>query len=462
MFVVFLLLWIVAVMLIYANPKTPWAWWASSCLFLNGFGGIAVIFTDDIIPLAEKTGNGELMVWCLVGKGIANALQHYLSTYALIGFILYFTNFLDFNLKNSTKLAIMLLLSVPSILMFILYPIDPGFDPDYKVLSAWVVIYTLSADAILVISILKQRDLGKKYNMILAAIFSIPSTLSIMWTSYLSVAMGFDELWYLNFWIIIFQFLVFVILAFKHGVLGIRIKVERYNMDDTIDTLINGMSIISHSIKNEASIISLCIDTIRCLDDVSPDTDKKLSIIKESSKNLNDLTYRINKFNTFQMTLEPYMLNILIEKIVDQILPMASGKNINIINRCKEDITIMVDAVHIQEVFKNILINSIEAIPDKGTIIIDTGFIDNKLYVSIEDNGIGIPASSIEKVLTPFYSTKKGRNNFGLGLSYCYKVMKYHSGNLKIASKLNRGTKMSLLFPMDRVIKPSIKISAEK
>jgi len=455
MFVIFILLWVIAILLIYANPKAQWAWWVSSCLFLNGFGGVAVVFTDNIIPFVKETNNADLMFWCLVGKGIANVLQHYLATYALIGFILLFTNFLDIKLKKITKHIIFILLSIPSIMMFVLYPIDPGFEPNYIVLSSWVVLYTLVADLILIISIFIEKDSKKRYQKILAGIFVIPTTMSLMWTSYLSVAVGIHELWYLNIWIILFQFIIFVILALKYGVLGVRLKVERGNLDDAIDTMINGMSVISHAIKNEAATINLCVDTIRSLEEVNPSTDRKLSVIKESSKNLSDFTQRINKFRIFEMDMEPYVLNILVEKVINQVIPIASSKEINIINRSKKDVTMIIDAVHITEVLKNLLINAIEAIELEGTITIDTEFIEDKIWVSVVDNGAGIPQESIEKVLTPFYSTKKGKNNFGLGLSYCYKVMKFHKGSLKINSKVDQGTTMSLLFPIDRVLNVS-------
>jgi signal transduction histidine kinase len=397
----------------------------------------------------------------LVGQGIANLLQHYLATYAFIGFILYFTNFLDIKFKIITKHIILVLLAIPSIMMFILYPIQPIFSPDYITLSIWVVIYTLVASVILAISIFKEKDRTKKYQKILTSIFAIPTSLSIMWTSYLSVAVGYHKIWYLNIWIILFQFIVFIVLALKYGVLGVRLRVERFNLDETIDAVINGMSIISHAIKNEASTINLCVDTIRCLETVNPNTDRKLSIIKESSKNLSDFTQRINKFRIFEIELEPFVLNILIEKVISQVMPIATGKDIKIINRSKEDVTIMIDTVHVTEVLKNLLINAIEAIELKGTIDIETDFIDDKICLSVADNGVGIPKESIEKVLTPFYSTKKGKNNFGLGLSYCYKVMKCHNGSLKINSKVNQGTIMSLYFPKDRVINISNTIAVE-
>jgi signal transduction histidine kinase len=161
------------------------------------------------------------------------------------------------------------------------------------------------------------------------------------------------------------------------------------------------------------------------------------------------------------MDLEPFVLNIIIEKVIRQVIPMTCGKDIKIINNCKEDITIMIDALHITEVLKNLLINAIEAIEIEGTIYVETELINGNVCLSIVDNGVGIPQKSIEKVLTPFYSTKKGKNNFGLGLSYCYKVMKCHNGSLKINSIVNQGTKMSLLFPIERVLTIKNSVSAE-
>lgn len=453
MFLIFILLWLIAILLIYANPKTSWAWWGSACLFLNGFGGVAVIFTDNIIPAVRGVNNSKLIFACELGKGIANVLQHYLATYALIGFVLYFTDFLDINLKKSTKRNIMLLLSLPSIIMYVLYPLSPGFDPDYKVLASWVVVYTLSFIVILIISIIKENDSQKRYNKIITSIFTIPTTLSIMWTSYLSVAVGYHEVWYLNIWIILFQFIIFIYLAIRHGILGFRLKVERFNLGETIDTMINGMSMVSHAIKNEASTISLCVDTIRAVENVNQGTDRKLTVIKESCKNLTEFTQRINKFRTMEMDVEPYMLKILVDKAINHVLPMTTGKRIEIVNRIKDDVTLMIDAVHICEVLRNLLINAIEAIEKEGLIYVDSAFKYEKFCISVVDNGIGISREAMEKVLTPFYSTKNGKNNFGLGLSYCYKVMNSHNGYLKVDSKINKGTTMSLFFPLERVIK---------
>lgn len=453
MFLTFVLLWIISIVLIYANPKAPWARWVSLCLFLNGFGGVAVIFIDNIIPYFSKYNNEKINFYCLIGKGIADILQHYFATYALICFALYFTNFLGYRISKPARYILIISLSVPSFAMLILYPLKPEFTPNYKVLSSWVVLYTLAAIVILLISIHKEQNSNKKHQNIITAILACPAALSVMWTSYLSVAVGYHEVWYFNIWIIIFSFVAFVFFALRTGILGVRFKVERHNLDDTINTMVNGMSMLSHAIKNEASTINLCIDTIRLLEQVKPEADRKLTIIKDSCKNLTEFTNKINKFRNLEMDFEPNYIHSLVEKVIGQALPMVADKKINIVNSVEKKIILMIDDVHISEALRNIIINSIEAIEAEGDIIINSEFREDEFCLHITDSGIGIPKASLEKVLTPFFSTKKGSNNFGLGLSYCYKVMRSHYGNLVVNSRLNQGTKMSLIFPMKRVIK---------
>jgi signal transduction histidine kinase len=463
MFIVFILLWIISVLLIYANPKVHWAWWGSACLFLNGFGGVAAILKINAMPFIQNSGNEKLKLSVLIFKGIADMLYHYLATYAFLVFVLLFTNFLNIHLKLISRKVIVALLSIPSLAMFLLYPLTPFFRPDYRVLSWWVGIYTIAANVLLIISIFIEKDDVYRKQKILTSIAAIPSSLCIYFTSYVSVALGFKNVWAYNIWIIFFEFVVFVTLSLKFGLLGIRIKLERYSLDSTIDTMINRMSIVSHAIKNEVSTINICVDTILDVEQTSPGIDKKLSIIKGSCKNLLEFTRKVNELKLFKMNFEPVILSEIVNKVINQSSLFPPGKDIKITNESKIDATMEIDAVHISEVLRNLVINAIEAIEKQGVISIDTEIINNKsISISVKDNGVGIPKDSIDKVISPFYSTKKGKNNFGLGLSYCYKVMKSHNGSIQIKSKENQGTTLSLLFPLSRVIDISDDILIEK
>ncbi|HEX2926843.1 MAG TPA: HAMP domain-containing sensor histidine kinase [Ruminiclostridium sp.] len=453
MFITFILLWIISILLIYANPKECWAWCASTCLFFNGFGTVSLIISKYFIPYSFSMRNGTLISAGFIFKGISDVLQNYLALYSFVIFILFFTNFLNIQMKSILKKMIVALLFIPSLFMFLKYPISPVFRPDFSVLSLWALVFTLFSDIILIISIFRERDDYTRKQKILTAIFAVPSSLCILWTRYLSAALGFKGLWEYDGWVIVFEFILFILFCLKYGMLGIRLKIERMSIDNNIDSIIGGMSIVSHAIKNEVSTINLCVDTIMFVENTSPGMNKKLHIIKDSCKNLLEFTRKVSDMKLYKMNYKPCLISEILDKVINQVAPSILKKDITIFNNSKIDATMLIDPVHISEVLKNLLINAIEAIQTEGTITVNTELINNrKMCISVSDNGIGIPKESIDKVTAPFFSTKNGKNNFGLGLSYCFKVMKCHNGSLQIKSRENFGTEMSLLFPINKVI----------
>lgn len=103
----------------------------------------------------------------------------------------------------------------------------------------------------------------------------------------------------------------------------------------------------------------------------------------------------------------------------------------------------------ISNLIKNALNNS-----DKGTkVYVNTYKSNNKLYVEVVDEGIGISKENIAKILEPFYRVDKNRSRknggAGLGLSLVQRIMELHKGELKIESKLGEGSKFILVFNED-------------
>ena len=69
------------------------------------------------------------------------------------------------------------------------------------------------------------------------------------------------------------------------------------------------------------------------------------------------------------------------------------------------------------------------------------------MTVEFRDSGIGMEKKHLKKVMEPFYTTKGSRNNFGLGLAYCYNMMNKHQGSIELKSEPGRGTTVFLYFP---------------
>ena len=82
------------------------------------------------------------------------------------------------------------------------------------------------------------------------------------------------------------------------------------------------------------------------------------------------------------------------------------------------------------------------------TVSIRTKKINNKIEISVADNGNGIPASIKDKIFQPFFTTKPTGQGTGLGLSLAFDIVKAHSGELKVETKENEGTKFIIELPI--------------
>lgn len=104
----------------------------------------------------------------------------------------------------------------------------------------------------------------------------------------------------------------------------------------------------------------------------------------------------------------------------------------------------------LQQVFLNLILNAIDAMPDGGTITVSTSCSKGRLVVEFSDTGIGIPKENIPRIFEPFFTTKKTieKRGTGLGLTICYNIMHQHQGDIHVSSAVGKGTTVTLSFPL--------------
>ncbi len=103
----------------------------------------------------------------------------------------------------------------------------------------------------------------------------------------------------------------------------------------------------------------------------------------------------------------------------------------------------------LNQVFLNLLINSKQAIKEKGTIRITTFEKNKKVHIVFKDSGIGISKTNLRKVFDPGFTTKGRGVGAGLGLSICYQIIQDHRGEIKVESELGKGTTFTIALPAD-------------
>jgi two-component system NtrC family sensor kinase len=106
------------------------------------------------------------------------------------------------------------------------------------------------------------------------------------------------------------------------------------------------------------------------------------------------------------------------------------------------------------QVFLNLFINATQAIAGKGEIKIQSWVEDKKIWITISDDGCGIPPDKLKHIFEPFFTTKEIGVGTGLGLSIVYDIVTRHKGLIDVASKPGAGTTFTLCMPLDLRAKP--------
>ncbi len=143
----------------------------------------------------------------------------------------------------------------------------------------------------------------------------------------------------------------------------------------------------------------------------------------------------------------------LIEDVVDRFSLKLREKKIEIKLACADQLEpIYVDADKIDQVLNNLIYNAIKYTNVGGEIKISCYQQDDKQYVEIEDNGVGIPEEDLPRLFERFYRVDKARSRelggTGLGLPISREIIRAHQGNISVESELGRGTKFTFYLPI--------------
>jgi len=222
---------------------------------------------------------------------------------------------------------------------------------------------------------------------------------------------------------------------------------------------------IAHEINNPVGAISSIHDTqvkaidklkdhlqkICALKEADQDIlDKYLRIIDDANKVISNGSDRVaeivRRLKSFARLDEAELQKVDINECIDDTLGLIHHEikhNINVLKRCGRVPPIACYPGQLNQVLLNLLINAkhaLEGCEEKGEIHISTSFIENRVLITIEDNGKGISKDNLDRIFDPGFTTKGVGIGTGLGLSICYQIIKEHRGEIKVESKEGFGT----------------------
>ncbi|MCP4706280.1 MAG: GHKL domain-containing protein, partial [candidate division Zixibacteria bacterium] len=143
-------------------------------------------------------------------------------------------------------------------------------------------------------------------------------------------------------------------------------------------------------------------------------------------------------------------LNSIVEEGLYFLESRCAKAGINLNKELKDDLPDFVaDKSQLYQILINLVVNSIQAMPEDGTINIKTSCDDSNVILSVKDSGMGIEENILNKIFIPFFTTKDIDEGTGLGLAVVHGIITSHGGSIQVKSKINRGTEFIINLPIN-------------
>jgi two-component system sensor histidine kinase PilS (NtrC family) len=237
---------------------------------------------------------------------------------------------------------------------------------------------------------------------------------------------------------------------------GLRRMEEALKRADRLAALGELSARMAHEIRNPLAAMSGSVQMLAEHGSIAGNDGRLIEIVLRESDRLNKL---ITDFLTYARPPLPHKMPIDLKTIIEdlRLLLLSDNRfdNIEIVDRVPSHILIQADFHQINQVFFNLLHNSADAMPEGGTIVIESRFLPSgadgfrkspAVFISVTDSGKGIDAETAKHIFEPFWTSKD--NGTGLGLAIIYRIIETHGGSISVDSPATGGCCFTIMLPV--------------
>jgi two-component system sensor histidine kinase HydH len=205
---------------------------------------------------------------------------------------------------------------------------------------------------------------------------------------------------------------------------------------------------IAHEVRNPLGVIKTSAQLLQKRGHL-PETDNRLlSHVADEVRRIDDL---ISEFLTFARprpsVLQPLDPLPVVRRAADFCGPEFEKRHVTLtVQDHAPGSSINADEDHLFQVFLNLFLNAVEAMPNGGNIRVVRDQREGEMLIAVSDTGAGIPRDIQDKIFNPFFTTKE--HGSGLGLAKVFTIMESHHGRVELNSAHARGTTFTLIFPL--------------
>ena len=203
----------------------------------------------------------------------------------------------------------------------------------------------------------------------------------------------------------------------------------------------------AHELRTPLALMQVQLDLYHSNShpDNDADTVQMIKMVTEQNDRLNKMVKTLLDMSELQTVGrdDEIVLDALVDEVLEDLEPLAEGKNIRLIRKCK-DITMVGSDILIYRLVYNLVENAIKYNHSGGQVTVTADRKENHVYLSVEDTGAGIPEELKERVFEPFFRVDKSRSRelggVGLGLALVREIVRVHDGSITVKSNPSGGT----------------------
>lgn len=205
---------------------------------------------------------------------------------------------------------------------------------------------------------------------------------------------------------------------------------------------------VAHELRNPIGIVKTTVQLME-KDLENTNVDKEyFKVIEEQILRQNRVIEELLDFGRpNKHMVQKANINVLLERVLVFTSPILRQHKIQLEQVLDHELPpVQVDAERIKQVFVNIILNAVQAMPEGGKLTIRTRHNHDWIHIGFEDTGPGIAPSEVVNIFDPFYTTRE--YGTGLGLSISHQIIKTHDGHIDVDSTLGSGTSFTIHLPL--------------
>ncbi len=206
---------------------------------------------------------------------------------------------------------------------------------------------------------------------------------------------------------------------------------------------------VAHEVNNPLAGMLTCIETMEANPDDSELRERYLELIRDGIKRIEHTVLNLLDFSRpREIQPEVTSFNHNLRHVVELVEYQLRKNRVEVsFELDPEEPIVLADHFQMEQLFLNLVLNAIQAMPSGGTLTLRTRTLSSRVFAEVADTGSGIPEAVRERIFDPFFTTREVGQGTGLGLSVSYSIVQAHGGGIEVDSAPGKGSRFRVWLP---------------